>query len=532
MDRCEETVIKTSRNILCWLHSRRAESCYPKPFTLVSRTSSKRKYYRLFKWFIALVAGITFKRRQLWYLNRIWHYAAQAISRRDVTGSEVDISSEGEEGEDSESDYSGDDDDSSDGDEDGDSDYEERQGTCSGEVDSAGGGVGRETCELLGGQADSDNLLELLFGLSIEFTMERLLDSQPSSTLLVYFSGILSFSPASGTFIPARTYTPHLSGLIYAQRLLLLKSALSLRGPQRELLQWLEHVRQRYVVTGAQSALDESILRWLESLAIPRHFGQGGSCSTCSHGWVVEHDLTLGPDGRCENRPVVRRMVAALCAYDDQMLSKILTKIALKRDGFEQRIRSLKGFWVPRLLHVLDELILAFNFQHPERQALGEPVIELDWGPARWDNELEVQDWKTALDWWEERCSFCAGRRLRDGEILYTLRECKRGGAAQVRKGLGEMFYKEGYLPFNGCEICYLPRDFCTKWKLNKEGKWVKDRFLWARCRYKKHLLCNSVLRFATCGVRRYEDDIIKALEGYYETMSLRVSYNKETAAI
>ncbi|KAH8660995.1 hypothetical protein BGZ61DRAFT_593815 [Ilyonectria robusta] len=40
----------------------------------------------------------------------------------------------------------------------------------------------------------TDHLVERLFGLSLALCTEPLLDGQPSSTILVYFSGILAFS--------------------------------------------------------------------------------------------------------------------------------------------------------------------------------------------------------------------------------------------------------------------------------------------------------------------------------------------------
>jgi len=66
-----------------------------------------------------------------------------------------------------------------------------------------------------------DELLELVFQLSITFSTEKFVNSQPSSNVLVYFSGILGFSPDARSFLPAKKYTPHLSAPIYIQRLLI-----------------------------------------------------------------------------------------------------------------------------------------------------------------------------------------------------------------------------------------------------------------------------------------------------------------------
>jgi hypothetical protein len=96
--------------------------------------------------------------------------------------------------------------------------------------------------------------------------MAQFLDAQPSSSLLVYFSGVLGFSSDAQDFLPAKKYTPCLSGLIYIQRLLFLEYALPLRAyphlriPRRSRLQQYERfdgVRLRYMVTGSQSPLEE-----------------------------------------------------------------------------------------------------------------------------------------------------------------------------------------------------------------------------------------------------------------------------------
>ncbi|SCO92584.1 uncharacterized protein FRV6_16712 [Fusarium oxysporum] len=88
-------------------------------------------------------------------------------------------------------------------------------------------------------------LTELVFGLSLALCTERLMDGQPSSTVLVYFSGILAFSEVTNSFLSARAYTPYLSGLIYIQRLLFLERALPLQP--------------RYMVMGSQSSFEEFV---------------------------------------------------------------------------------------------------------------------------------------------------------------------------------------------------------------------------------------------------------------------------------
>lgn len=55
LDRCEETMQHTGRTILCWLRSTKPQTCYPKPFSLVSLDSSKKKYRQLLKRLFAFV---------------------------------------------------------------------------------------------------------------------------------------------------------------------------------------------------------------------------------------------------------------------------------------------------------------------------------------------------------------------------------------------------------------------------------------------------------------------------------------------
>ena len=107
-------------------------------------------------------------------------------------------------------------------------------------------------------------LLELIFQLSVAFSMEQFINGQPSSSLLVYLSGILGFSAEN--FLPAKNYTPHLSGLIYVQRVHFLEHALPFRTypylgiPRRPRLRQFERldvIRRRYMTTGSQSPLEE-----------------------------------------------------------------------------------------------------------------------------------------------------------------------------------------------------------------------------------------------------------------------------------
>ena len=119
---------------------------------------------------------------------------------------------------------------------------------------------------------------------------------------------------------------------------------------------------------------------------------------------LKEYDSHAGHDGYCENKPVVRRMIAALCAYDDQLLGKVLTKITLDSGGvdlasepqarrrFEQRIRSQDNGWTPRLLHVLDLLIRAYQLRTPDTISQEHEGHLTTNSLLRWGTELEADD--------------------------------------------------------------------------------------------------------------------------------------------
>lgn len=74
----------------------------------------------------------------------------------------------------------------------------------------------------------SIDFLELLFKLSVTICKQEVRGGQPGSTVLLYFSGIFGFSSDCQQFKLARDFCPSLSGLIYVQRLLFLESALPL----------------------------------------------------------------------------------------------------------------------------------------------------------------------------------------------------------------------------------------------------------------------------------------------------------------
>ena len=108
----------------------------------------------------------------------------------------------------------------------------------------------------------------------------------------------------------------------------------------------------------------------------------------------------------------MRRTIAALCAYDDQVLGKYLSERLRDENGVDLIAQNLVACWfkrrvgyressVFRLLLVFKMLILAFDFRKSVSVSTKEPRRIKDlpclYGQG-WDNKVELQGWKSALD--------------------------------------------------------------------------------------------------------------------------------------
>jgi hypothetical protein len=289
----------TSRPLLCWLIATRPSPCFLKPFKFLGREKTRRSYRRWLKGFLAFVfrawrmepdkrsslAGIRLSQTQSARLQLIWGHqlwdfrinpdvwsdsGVDHQRRHDEPGAadstsedEVDKQTDGEttdehgqtdQGEDEEnfesdtekvSDDDGLDDDSPAGS----SSHESTLSDRSNEIHAA-----------------AAELLELLFELCIAFITEEFRDGQPSSSLLVYYSGVLALQGSGETFRTAKLFTPILSQLIYVQQLLFLEYALPYeahprigleRRPRYRQLERLNTVRLKYMVEGAMHPLAE-----------------------------------------------------------------------------------------------------------------------------------------------------------------------------------------------------------------------------------------------------------------------------------
>ncbi|KAH6689252.1 hypothetical protein BKA61DRAFT_717673 [Leptodontidium sp. MPI-SDFR-AT-0119] len=213
LDRCEETMQHTGRTILCWLRSTKPQTCYPKPFTLVALKSSKKKYRQLLKRFFAFtfcayrmpvdvrrrLTGIRFKKEQLHQMRAIWEHRAWS---NDLAQGKWPGSRDGDENSGGGAEVEGGDegDDEGEGIDEGD-EYEVEEGEDDENDEDTEGGVKGEREDV----DDGDG--KLVFQLSITFSTEEFVDSQPSSSLLrlLFLEYALLLRPYPHLGIPRRS---------------------------------------------------------------------------------------------------------------------------------------------------------------------------------------------------------------------------------------------------------------------------------------------------------------------------------------
>ncbi|RFN54792.1 hypothetical protein FIE12Z_930 [Fusarium flagelliforme] len=316
MNRCEDTVRATSHNLLCWLLSSRLQSRRELAFKLVVERSSEIRYRRTQKQFLAFVLRIyrmlDDSRRemvnvkmkpdivtQLDYIwgHSIWNYVdltkgtwpvierqgnplagtcSSVIGGQFIKGSLNNRPCQESDAEDGTEDGETDDEnieawelDDDEDDEDRESDYDDSEHYNG--FDEYAAGTHQDTSSGIPGDPAAsafDQFLELLFQLCVTLNTESYLNGQPSSTLLIYFSGILGLSSDCQRFQLARQYCSKLSAMIYIQRILFLERALPLREyksigiPQRPdvgQFECFDQVRAKYMVLGSQYPLAELI---------------------------------------------------------------------------------------------------------------------------------------------------------------------------------------------------------------------------------------------------------------------------------
>jgi hypothetical protein len=305
----------------------------------------------------------------------------------------------------------------------------------------------------------------------------------------------------------------------------------------------LEHCRRRDVSDKARK-----MFNWLQDLKLPRLVPGIGACSLCSMTDFPCGDIVAGirsdeadcdevkqhwanllkgspfGDGECQNKPVVKRTIAALCAYDDQILGKYLSERLRDENDLDFMAQNLVALWfekrisfrnnsVLRLLFVFELLTSAFDFRRSVSAAAKEPRKIEDLPclyEQGWDDDDELQGWQNTMKWWVGKCGFCAGRGLSGLKINHTLGECSRGGAKQRSLRIGEAIFGEGIEAQGGCKRCGIPRELCDKWDKSIDGHWQLQPLM--QCQYGR-LAYETVVGLFQCSDTRYALDLLTTIE-------------------
>ncbi|RBA11787.1 hypothetical protein FPRO05_14224 [Fusarium proliferatum] len=287
----------------------------------------------------------------------------------------------------------------------------------------------------------------------------------------------------------------------------------------------LDHNLENCTATGSKAA--QRILSWLETLHLERYHA---NTEEEKNQWTDKYMSATGPDGFCENKPAIRRTIAALCTVDDQILGKALisfisktynTDITLKSQAtkwFEEKV-PLKETWVPQLLLAFDLLVRAFEFLSCNGVGSSRGHGTYDSSPSgppeapslhmSWGDSEEVKEWKVVMDWWIGKCSFCAGRGVKGSQIQHTLRHCPHGGKQVLSSELAEAIYEEGFRARGGCRKCALPREVCQAWEQNTSGEWCFHHGL--RCQYGSQAY-DTAIGFFFCKNSRYGIELMESM--------------------
>ncbi|KAJ0127598.1 Class E vacuolar protein-sorting machinery protein HSE1 [Fusarium oxysporum f. sp. albedinis] len=287
LDRCEMTARHTGRSLLCWLRSSRLESCGQNPFTLLAEDTFVIRGHRMPTSVRESETKIRLDVEHSKQLQRIWEHqvwAAIDVSRgfwparpsyaenyTPLHGAQPEISGPmrwGDARPSSNEEYDAESDEDNYETSEDEDELDNGPGYLSDSGESYVEAQPRPGSQSVTESGDTvfRDFLELLFQFCISLSTESFLDGQASSTMLIYFSGILGFSDDSRQFLLVRPYCPQLSCIVYVQRLLFLEYALPLhpyhtlgiqQRPQEQQLEQLNDIRRRYMVTSSQTALAE-----------------------------------------------------------------------------------------------------------------------------------------------------------------------------------------------------------------------------------------------------------------------------------
>jgi hypothetical protein len=128
--------------------------------------------------------------------------------------------------------------------------------------------------------------------------------------------------------------------------------------------------------------------------------------------WQNLLDSSPYRDGECENKPVVKRTIAALCAYNNQVLRKYLSEQLRDENSVDFMAQNLVAFWfkqcvifhsdrVLRLLFMFKMLTSAFEFRRSRSSAAQNPCQTetfLSLFKQGWNDDAKVQGWRNSLD--------------------------------------------------------------------------------------------------------------------------------------
>jgi hypothetical protein len=303
---------------------------------------------------------------------------------------------------------------------------------------------------------------------------------------------------------------------------------------------------------GRASDSARNVLYWLEHLVIPR-FGRGpgeqGLCNLCfrtqaickdliaanqiaytvstddKEAALAEHfDPSLGTDGLCENKPTVRRTIAALWTWNGGVLGKAFTAfLALDkgididaenhvRSWFEREVTtsldlgraSGVGEQTPRLLFIFEALVAGFQHWNGSRQLPGRQLPR--WISLDEDSPDRI---RATLDWWLDKCAFCVGMGRSTAQHSHRLSSCPHGGTAQRRTRLGELFFLEGFRSKAGCRICGIPLTICQQQAGPEEDKRFEAEKV---CQYGLTVY-DAMVGLFQCGVSEYAIRIYESMD-------------------
>lgn len=229
-------------------------------------------------------------------------------------------------------------------------------------------------------------------------------------------------------------------------------------------------------------------------------------------------------DGDCQNKPVVKRTIAALCAYDDQVLGKYLSEQLRNENSVDFIAQNLVAFQfkqfinfhsnrVLRLLFVFKMLTSAFNFRRSRSSTARNPCQINDF-PSLFeqgqDNNAKVQGQQNTLDQQVSKCGFCAGRRLQGSKINHSLGKYRQGRARQQSIHIGKAIFAEGIKTQGSCARYGAPREFCNRWAKLSDRHWQLQSL--KRCQY-RGLVYNTVISLFQCSDTRYAQDLLTTIK-------------------